>query len=108
LRFAVELDLRYKLTWRHQVLHEGSGKTCDFSRTGIFFRADQALPKGLPVELSIDWPMLLDGVCPLQLRVSAKVLRSSEAGTAVKIMRHQFRTRSRPTAGGERATGDER
>jgi hypothetical protein len=26
LRYAVELDLRYKLTWRRQVLHEGSGK----------------------------------------------------------------------------------
>ena|ERR1700674_2252063 len=95
LRYAVELDLRYKLTWRQQVLHEGSGKTCDFSRSGIFFRADQALPKGLPVELSIDWPMLLDGVCPLQLRISARVLRSSKAGTAVKIMRHWFCTRSR-------------
>jgi hypothetical protein len=99
LRFAVELDLRYKLTWRQQVLHEGSGKTRDFSRNGIFFRADQALPKGLPVELSIDWPMLLDGVCPLQLRVSGRVLRSSAAGTAVKIMRHRFCTRSRYAAG---------
>ena len=51
LRYAVELDLRYKLTWRQQVLHEGSGKTCNFSRSSIFFRADQALPKGLAVEL---------------------------------------------------------
>jgi hypothetical protein len=98
LRYAVELDLRYKLTWRQQVLHEGSGKTCNFSRSGIFFRADQALPKGLAVELSIDWPVLLDGVCPLQLRISGKVLRSSAAGTAVKILRHQFRTRSRSRA----------
>jgi hypothetical protein len=98
LRYAVELDLRYKLTWRHQVLHEGSGKTCDFSRNGVFFRADQDLPKGLSVELSIDWPMLLDGVCPLQLRIVGKVLRSSKAGTAVTIMRHQFCTRSRSAA----------
>ena len=100
LRFAVELNLRYKVTWRQQVLHEGSGKTSDFSRNGIFFRADQALPKGFAVELSIDWPMLLDGACPLQLRISGKVLRSSGAGTAVKIMRHWFCTRSRSTAAG--------
>jgi hypothetical protein len=100
LRYTVELDLRYKVTWRQQVLHEGSGKTCDFSRNGVFFRADQALPKGLAVELSIDWPMLLDGVCPLQLRISGKVLRSSEAGSAVKIMRHWFCTRSRSMAPG--------
>jgi hypothetical protein len=100
LRFAVELDLRYKVTWRQQVLHEGSGKTCDFSRNGVFFHANHALPKGLAVELSIDWPVLLDGVCPLQLRISGKVLRSSEAGTAVKIMRHCFCTRSRSTAAG--------
>jgi hypothetical protein len=100
LRYTVELDLRYKVTWRQQVLHEGSGKTCDFSRNGIFFHAEQALPTGLAVELSIDWPMLLDGVCPLQLRISGKVLRSSEAGTAVKIMRHWFCTRSRSTASG--------
>ena len=104
LRFAVELNLRYKVTWRQQVLHEGSGKTCDFSRNGIFFRADQALPKGFAVELSIDWPMLLDGVCPLQLRISGKVLRSSGAGTAVKIMRHWFCTRSRSTAAGRQGS----
>ena len=103
LRYAVELDLRYKVTWRQQVLHEGSGKTYDFSRSGIFFSSYQALPKGLPVELLIDWPMLLDGVCPLQLRISGKVLRSSEAGTAVKIMRHEFCTRSRSTVDARRS-----
>jgi len=92
-RYGVELDLHYKLLWRQRVRDEGTGKTCDLSTGGIFFRADRSLPKGWPVELAIDWPMRLDGICPLQLRVMGKIVRSSETGTAVKITHHEFCTR---------------
>ena len=46
------------------------GKTRDISTKGVFFRADQALPKGLDVELSMDWPFRLNGLCLLQVKIA--------------------------------------
>jgi PilZ domain len=96
-RYPVELDLEYRLMHYRRVLKAGLGKTCDISAKGVFFRADQALPKGLDVELSMDWPFRLDGRWRLQVKIDGKVLRSGESGTAVQIRNYEFRTRgSRP------------
>lgn len=92
-RYPIELDLRYKLIHGRQVLNVGVGKTHDISTKGVFFSADQALPSGLDVELSMDWPLRLGGLCPLQLKIAGKVLRSGELGTAVQITHYEFRTR---------------
>jgi hypothetical protein len=92
-RYPIELDLRYKLIHGRQVLNGGVGRTRDISTKGVFFSADQALPSGLDVELSMDWPVRLGGLCHLQVKIAGKVLRSGERGTAVQIRRCEFRTR---------------
>ena len=92
-RYPIELDLRYRLIHRQQVLNGGVGKTHDISTKGVFFSADEALPRGLDVELSVDWPFQLGGVCPLQVKIVGKVLRSGESGTAIQIRHYEFRTR---------------
>jgi len=92
-RYPIELDLRYRpLRYGWAARKEGFGKTRDLSTGSVFFRADQPLPKGLPVELSMDWPVRLDGVCALQLWITGKVVRSCGPETAVKIIHHEFRT----------------
>jgi hypothetical protein len=91
-RYPVELDLRYQMIHRRQVLSGGVGKTRDLSTKGVFFSAAQPLPKGLDVELSIDWPIRLGGLCPLQVKIAGKVLRSGVNGTAVLIRNYEFRT----------------
>ena len=95
-RYPVELDLRYKLIYGRRVLNGGLGKTRDISTKGVFFRADQALPRGRDIELSMDWPLRLGGLCPLQVKIAGKVLRSDESGTAVQIRHYEFRTRGIP------------
>ncbi len=92
-RYPIELDLRYKLIHGRQVLNGGVGKTRDISTKGVFFSADQALPSGLDVELSMDWPVRLGGLYHLQVKIAGKVLRSGERGTAVQIRHYEFRTR---------------
>jgi hypothetical protein len=92
-RYPVELDLRYKLSYGRQTLNRGLGKTRDISTKGVFFRADQPLPKGRDVELSMDWPVRLGGLCPLQLKIAGKVVRSGASGTAVRIKNYELRTR---------------
>jgi hypothetical protein len=44
------------------------------------------------VELRIEWPFLLQGVCPLELQVWGRVLRSDDQGTVVRMSRYEFRT----------------
>src|SRR2546425_12528830 len=92
-RYPVELDLEYKLIRDGRVLKAGLGKTRDISTKGVFFRADYCLSKGLDVELSMDWPFRLNGLCLLQVKIAGKVLRSGESGTAVQIRNYEFRTR---------------
>lgn len=97
-RDAVELDLRYKVSWRGRVLHEGARKPGGLSSRGIFFRIERRLPRGLPAERSIDWPMPLEGTFQLQLRIAGRSVRSSHAGTAVRIALPEFCTRCHGSA----------
>ena len=98
VRYSIELDVRYNGSCEQRVPHEGSGRTRDFSSGGIFFSTNQPLPPGNCVNLFIDWPIPLDGTCPLQLVITGKIVRSSRDGVAVKILHHEFRTRRRYAA----------
>ena len=44
-----------------------------------------------------DWPVLLDGSCPLKLVVFGKVVRNDERITAIAADQHEFRTRKAGT-----------
>ncbi len=72
-RYPVQLDLRYKVLRGGEPLR-GIGVTREFSSTEVKFAADQDLPLGALIELSLAWPLRLDGVCakdkPHQMRKS--------------------------------------
>jgi hypothetical protein len=46
----------------------------------------------MPVELSMNWPVLLNDSCPMKLMIYGCIIRSSEKGAAVAIERYEFRT----------------
>ena len=98
-RYPVGLDLRYKIYRNSTILQEGSGTTRDFSAGGVFFRADRALPAGFDVELFMDWPAHLNGASFLRVTIAGQIVRSTEAGVAVRIAHSQFRTDSARAAG---------
>jgi c-di-GMP-binding flagellar brake protein YcgR len=91
-RYEIHLDLRWKLVRRRRVLETGSGHTVDLSSGGILFEAGRQLPVGFHLEISISWPIMLHSVSPLQLVVKAKIVRSEDGRTAVRILQHEFRT----------------
>jgi hypothetical protein len=64
----------------------------DLSRKGIRFSSDDPPPRAAEVELLIEWPFLLQNVCPLELRVWGRVLRSDDQGTVVRMSKYEFRT----------------
>ena len=89
-RFAIDLELQCRR------LRNGSvvlGKSCDICSGGVRFASSETLAPATRVELSIDWPALLNGDCPLQLKVRGHVLRNDQHGTAIEIEHYEFRTR---------------
>ncbi len=67
--------------------------TSNISSGGVLLKSEMILPVGKQIQLFIDWPALLDQRCPLRLTVVGKVLRSNESGTAVGIIRYDYRIR---------------
>lgn len=92
-RFPLNLEVRYTVAGCRAPVEGGSGRTIDMSSSGLSFTADRPLPTGGKLEVSIDWPALLDGGVQLQLVASGVVVRSSGAVIALRIERHEFRTR---------------
>jgi hypothetical protein len=91
-RYPIILKIEYKLMKRGRVERLGSGRTKNISSGGIFFESDDSLPSGGRLELAMDWPFLLEGVCALKLVMRCRIVRSDTNGIAVKIVHHEFRT----------------
>ena len=87
-RYPVTLDLRYRLTSGVT----GAGLVANMSSGGLLFHASTALPVGELIEADVAWPLRLNQVQALQVRVRGMIVRSSPAGTAISISRYEFRT----------------
>jgi hypothetical protein len=83
----------------------GAGKTLNFGSRGILFTTEEQLPIGYVVELSVDWPAMLDGTCALKFVAVGRVIRSERHRAAVRIDRYQFKTRG-SAAARQQADGD--
>jgi hypothetical protein len=94
-RYPVSLDIHYTVQDRYKPLETGSGRIVDFSSSGLRFIADSPLTTGVTTELSVDWPSALDGRVQLQLVASGTVVWTRGTETALRLRRHEFRTRRR-------------
>ncbi|MGO9260814.1 MAG: PilZ domain-containing protein [Bryobacteraceae bacterium] len=92
-RYPLTLEVRYAVLDLFAPAQTGSGRTIDLSSSGLSFTADRPLRTGQKLDLSIDWPVLLDGGVQLQLTLSGVVVRTNGTATALQIHRHEFRTR---------------
>lgn len=92
-RFPVCEELRYRVLHKSSPV-SGIGKTLNIGSGGILFSAEQKLPLGRTVELSVNWPVRLDGTCPLKFVAIGRVVRADSQYAAVRIERYEFRTRA--------------
>jgi hypothetical protein len=97
-RFPVREDVRYTVVHSRALKTSGTGKTLNFGSGGLLFTTEDRLPVGRTVELSVTWPALLEGKCPLQFVATGRVVRSENNRAAVKIERYEFRTRGTASA----------
>jgi c-di-GMP-binding flagellar brake protein YcgR len=91
-RFQIEQEVRYKMLYGQRIAETGTGKTVNISSGGVWFSTENLLTAGMPVELSMSWPVLLNDSCPMKLMIYGCVIRSNDKGAAVAIERYEFRT----------------
>ena len=89
----MNLEVRYSVVGHRRPVEYGSGRAVDMSSSGLSFIADTSLSIGQTLDVSIDWPVLLDGGVQLQIVASGVVVRTTGALTAIRVERHDFRTR---------------
>jgi hypothetical protein len=91
-RFQIDQEVKYKMLYGQRIAETGVGRTMNISSGGVWFSTETMLTSGMPVELSMNWPVLLNDSCPMKLMIYGCVVRSNEKGAAVAIERYEFRT----------------
>jgi hypothetical protein len=104
-RFPLKEDIRYTVVHSRTVKTSGTGKTLNFGSGGLLFTTEDHIPVGRAVELSVAWPALLGGKCPLQFVATGRVVRSEGHKAAVRIERYEFRTRGTAAAAAAASAG---
>jgi len=89
-RFPITAQAQYILAGTR-----GQAVTIDISSGGVLLKPENPIPAGKQIQVLIDWPALLDQRCPLRLVIVGRVLRSDVSGTAIGIVRYDFRIRPR-------------
>ena|SRR5579863_3645395 len=97
VRYPLDLGVRFRLISGKPGFW-GVGRTVNVSSGGVlvFLQhvAQHGISAGARIEISIEWPSLLDEKIPLQLVASGQVLRLGASVFAATLERHQFRTMS--------------
>ena len=91
-RFHIEQEVRYKMLYGQRIAETGTGKTLNISSSGVWFTTESMLTTGMPVEVSMNWPVLLNDSCPMKLMIFGCIVRSTDNGAAINIERYEFRT----------------
>jgi hypothetical protein len=89
-RFPLALAVEYRLIG--QRARSGSGWTSNISSKGVLFEvAEQESISGL-IEVVVNSPCVLDGICALKLVMRGRVVRIGGRSVAVESNQHEFRT----------------
>jgi hypothetical protein len=94
-RFELDLGVRFRLLAGSSGC--GAGRAVNVSSGGVLIvpqrgGSQDEIRVGAWVEISIEWPTLLDGRIPLQLFAVGRVVRYRASNFAAVFERYQFRT----------------
>jgi hypothetical protein len=92
-RYPLEMAVHYRTLSSKPI--SGAGRTVNVSSNGVLIAAEHDLEEGARLRLTMEWPTLLDGITPLQLVTTGKVVRHKDAKIAVAFDWYQFRTMKR-------------
>ena len=107
VRFPLDLKVSFR-TQGGSYPVAGNGSVADISSGGVLIAYDQEISVGTRMELSVEWPVLLDGRVPLQLAAVGRVVRSEIVRFAVELEQYHFRTAGGRDLGIDESCGDAR
>jgi PilZ domain len=91
-RYPVEMNVRYR-TLIDGAERVGIGRTLNVSSRGLLIASEQQIVQdGSRLQMSLEWPSLLNGTTPLQLITMCRVIRCYPSAFAVRLESYQFRT----------------
>lgn len=90
-RYPIALPVQYRVNGFTR-----SGITTHISSSGMFIATREVLPVNQSIKVTIDWPAVLDGRCPLGLVVLGRVRRINGRGMEIAIEQYEFRLRRGP------------
>lgn len=89
-RYPLHLPLRFRAYRGPALVKSGEGETLSIGVRDVLFWTDEAPKGGLVAELSIDWPVLLNGRTPLQLCIFGEIVSCSGQHVLVHITDHEL------------------
>ena len=92
-RFGFEGDLEYEWVFARQTAR-GSGRIVNISKSGLLFKTERHIAPGTEFSIRAPWPTRLGGG-NLDLVIAGRAVRSGSEGTAVRILRYDFRFQRR-------------
>ena len=92
-RFPLRLTASYWSTAFPTGLKPRTTEVLNISSGGLLLAGCDGLVPGQRVQVSVDWPVLLNGRIPLFLVLEGRILRCENGTAAMLIRRHQFDTR---------------
>jgi hypothetical protein len=87
----LDLSVRFRSSVAGSVIC-GDGLAVNVSSGGVLVACHHEISVGALMELSIEWPFLLDGRTPIQLIARCRVLRRGAHHFAAKFERYEFHT----------------
>lgn len=89
LRLRLAFSSKRPICW-------GEGVTVELSSKQLLFTANESIPVGRYLRVTLDWPARLEGNRPLRLIILGHVLESESGRTLMAIERHKFWIPQRP------------
>jgi hypothetical protein len=93
VRYPIALNAHYKGSRKNSIA--GTGKIVNMSSRGLWMVSEQSIPVGSKLEVTVEWPALLDGSIDLVLVTTGRVVRTHQSGFALVLARYEFRTAKR-------------
>jgi len=93
-RYALHLPLRFRAYRGAILVKSGEGETLSIGARDVLFWTERAPEGALVAELSIEWPVRLDGCMPLQLHVFGEIDSCAGQHVLVHISDYEFKLRS--------------
>lgn len=88
--YPLDLDARYELLNERK---SRLGRTVSLSSSELVFEPGESLPVGSRINLSISWPVALNGKVALCLCISGTIVENRAKCATVAILRYDFRTK---------------